>query len=42
MDLGTDYTIVPGYDMLWMVDGCRAALEMVREVVAMRTSAVSD
>lgn len=41
LDLGTDYTILPGYDMAWLMDGCRASLAMVREVLDERASTVS-
>jgi 2-keto-3-deoxy-L-rhamnonate aldolase RhmA len=40
LDFGTDYTILPGFDMTWMLEGGRAALAMVRDVLDERSRTV--
>lgn len=40
LDFGTDYTIVPGFDMTWLLEGGRAALAMVHDVVDEHARAV--
>jgi hypothetical protein len=42
LDFGTDYTILPGFDMKWMLDGGRASLELVREVLEDRSRFASN
>lgn len=39
LDMGTDYTILPGHDMSLVVDACRDTLAMVHEVHAERAAA---
>lgn len=36
LDIGTDYTIAPGIDMTWLVEGCRRGLALVDEVISER------
>jgi 4-hydroxy-2-oxoheptanedioate aldolase len=39
LELGTDYTIAPGYDLTWLIQGCRASVAMVGQALAERASA---
>jgi 4-hydroxy-2-oxoheptanedioate aldolase len=41
LDFGTDYTIIPGFDMTWMRQGFQASLAMVNEALRDRAGTAS-
>ncbi len=38
LDFGTDYTILPGFDMTWLMQGGREALALVQDVLTERAA----
>jgi 4-hydroxy-2-oxoheptanedioate aldolase len=40
LDFGTDWTILPGFDMTWLLEGGRAALALVQDVLDERSRTV--
>ena len=40
LDFGADWTILPGFDVTWLLDGGRAALALVRDVIDERARTV--
>ncbi len=41
LDFGIDYSILPGFDLTWMIEGGRAALAMVKDVLDERAQRAS-